>query len=261
VDRKSVRETEADYICWDEPHYHSSAHFSYDKGYTEQLSEEDVSDWSCYCDVCRAHFKEEYGHEMPRKLTREVSEFRINGLKEFLVPEIVRCNHHQNSFYHKLIESRQILNIYCLNYKSDKMPIVGMTLNKMEAKKNEEITGAVKLNSNMNITDVKEESLVALNCKGISIEVRDLGLEEKRSLYLSSDVFLYPAVSPAAIDPPLTVLEAMSCGCTVVASDTQSLPTILSPGRGLILDHRNIRAGLVRAISLLRRDPARTRPE
>jgi hypothetical protein len=49
------------------------------------------------------------------------------------------------------------------------MPIIGMTLNKIEAKKNEEMSGAVKLNSNMNITDVKEEDLAALNCKGLSI--------------------------------------------------------------------------------------------
>jgi hypothetical protein len=49
------------------------------------------------------------------------------------------------------------------------MPIIGLALTKMEAKKNEEINGAVKLNSNMNITDVKEEELLALKCKGLSI--------------------------------------------------------------------------------------------
>jgi hypothetical protein len=49
------------------------------------------------------------------------------------------------------------------------MPILGMGLNKMEAKKNEEINGAVKLNSSMNITDVKEEELSALKCTGLSI--------------------------------------------------------------------------------------------
>jgi hypothetical protein len=49
------------------------------------------------------------------------------------------------------------------------MPIIGMGLSKIEAKKSEEITGAVKLNSNMNIVDVKEEELTALKCAGLSI--------------------------------------------------------------------------------------------
>lgn len=50
------------------------------------------------------------------------------------------------------------------------MPVIGIGLTKMEAKKLEEITGAVRVNSNMNVTDVKEISMPALKTKGLSIE-------------------------------------------------------------------------------------------
>jgi len=50
------------------------------------------------------------------------------------------------------------------------MPIIGIGLKMMEGKKHEEITGAVKVNSSMNITNVEEQELPALKTKGLSIE-------------------------------------------------------------------------------------------
>lgn len=50
------------------------------------------------------------------------------------------------------------------------MPVIGMNLKSIEAKKHEEITGALKLSSNMNITGVKEEDLVPLKSKGLSVD-------------------------------------------------------------------------------------------
>ncbi len=50
------------------------------------------------------------------------------------------------------------------------MPVIGMNLKTIEAKKHEEITGAVRVNSNMNVTNVKEQDLPALKSKGLSIE-------------------------------------------------------------------------------------------
>lgn len=49
------------------------------------------------------------------------------------------------------------------------MPIVGLALNSMSAKKHEEIIGSVKVNSSMNITDVKTQELPALNAQGMYI--------------------------------------------------------------------------------------------
>ena len=50
------------------------------------------------------------------------------------------------------------------------MPVIGIGLKMMEGKRHEEITGAVKVNSNMNITNVKDQELPALKSKGLSIE-------------------------------------------------------------------------------------------
>jgi hypothetical protein len=50
------------------------------------------------------------------------------------------------------------------------MPVIGIGLKMMEGKRHEEITGAIKVNSSMNITNVKEQELPALKSKGLSIE-------------------------------------------------------------------------------------------
>jgi len=50
------------------------------------------------------------------------------------------------------------------------MPIIGIGIKMMEGKRHEEIAGAVKVNSNMNITNVKDQDLPALKSKGLSIE-------------------------------------------------------------------------------------------
>ena len=50
------------------------------------------------------------------------------------------------------------------------MPIIGIVLTSINAKKHEEIDEAVKIGSNMNITNVKQQDLPALNTKGLSIE-------------------------------------------------------------------------------------------
>ena len=50
------------------------------------------------------------------------------------------------------------------------MPVIGISLKTIEAKKHEDVTGAVRVNSNMDITGVKEQDLPALKSKGLSIE-------------------------------------------------------------------------------------------
>jgi hypothetical protein len=49
------------------------------------------------------------------------------------------------------------------------MPVIGLNIKSIIAKKNEEVTGAVKVNSNTNIKDVREQDLPALKQKGMSI--------------------------------------------------------------------------------------------
>jgi hypothetical protein len=49
------------------------------------------------------------------------------------------------------------------------MPVIGINIKSVIAKKNEEIMGAVKVNSNTNIKEVKEQDLIALKQKGLSV--------------------------------------------------------------------------------------------
>jgi len=49
------------------------------------------------------------------------------------------------------------------------VPVIGINIKSVNAKKNEEITGAVKVNSNTNIRDVKEQDLPALKQKGLTV--------------------------------------------------------------------------------------------
>ncbi|RLE82426.1 MAG: hypothetical protein DRJ52_02280 [Thermoprotei archaeon] len=62
-----AKESDADYFFWDEPHY-------------AWLKE----DWTCRCPTCLKLFKEEYGYEMPKELTKDVVEFRQKKIIEFL---------------------------------------------------------------------------------------------------------------------------------------------------------------------------------
>jgi len=49
------------------------------------------------------------------------------------------------------------------------MPVIGLNVKSVDAKKHEEITGAVKVNTNTNIKEIKEQDLPALKQKGLSI--------------------------------------------------------------------------------------------
>lgn len=66
---KVCNEIEIDGIFMDEPHYSFQA---------------TVEEWSCRCKICQKLFKEEHGHEMPKKLTKDVLSFRENRLLWFL---------------------------------------------------------------------------------------------------------------------------------------------------------------------------------
>jgi len=50
------------------------------------------------------------------------------------------------------------------------MPVIGMSIKAIDAKKLEEIAGAIKVNSNTNLKEIKEQDLPALNKKGLSVE-------------------------------------------------------------------------------------------
>lgn len=68
--------------------------------------------------------------------------------------------------------------------------------------------------------------------KYVFLQVRDLSTKEKVIVYNVADIFIYPALKPSAVDPPLTLLEALSCGTPSLATKIQSVPHI-------IRDHEN----------------------
>lgn len=86
--------------------------------------------------------------------------------------------------------------------------------------------------------------------KDICIEFRNLNEHEKLLEFASSDVYLYPSLGVAAVDPPLSVLEAMFCGCLVIATNVQSIPWILNKGRGIIINKLNFSEELTKALSI-----------
>lgn len=65
--------------------------------------------------------------------------------------------------------------------------------------------------------------------KNIKINVRNLSEVEKSIVYSASDIFLFPPLkSGETIEPPITVLEAMSCGLPVISSDVASIKEIIT---------------------------------
>lgn len=51
-----------------------------------------------------------------------------------------------------------------------------------------------------------------------------------RWLYSIADLLIYPVERDGAVEPPLTVLEAMSCGCTVAAYKNAGISQIITSG-------------------------------
>lgn len=74
--------------------------------------------------------------------------------------------------------------------------------------------------------------------KNIKVELKALNEEEKLSLYNSVDMVIFPYEEHIEVtDPPITLLEAMSCGRVVLASKIQSIPHLISHGtNGFLLD-------------------------
>jgi len=74
--------------------------------------------------------------------------------------------------------------------------------------------------------------------KGIEAHVRFIGWvteEDKPALYSAAEAFLFPSLYEGFGFPPL---EAMACGCPVLASSSSSLPEVLNDG-ALLLDPHN----------------------
>jgi glycosyltransferase involved in cell wall biosynthesis len=64
----------------------------------------------------------------------------------------------------------------------------------------------------------------------VSVQLRDLEEGEKHLLYNAADVVLLPFSAPVAVEPPLTLLEAMACGATVAATPAANRSAVVADG-------------------------------
>jgi glycosyltransferase involved in cell wall biosynthesis len=112
----------------------------------------------------------------------------------------------------------------------------------------------------------KFDSIVISNLRKLSEEVnlerylnitlRRISLDEKIRLYNSADVVLFPYKSSVedVVDPPITLLEAMSCSRIVVSTKVLSIPWIIKDGlNGVLcngLSYLHIHDALMNALSV-----------
>lgn len=90
--------------------------------------------------------------------------------------------------------------------------------------------------------------------ENVSVVVKNLSEKEKQEVFARADIFVYPAVAEATVDPPLTVLEAMGYGLCTIATDVQSLPYILK-NRGMLVSRNNITVELYNVLRELMDNP------
>jgi glycosyltransferase involved in cell wall biosynthesis len=86
-----------------------------------------------------------------------------------------------------------------------------------------------------NIGRVAQLNLVSKRCgveRSVRIAAKYLKEEEKSLLYRSCETFLFPPISfhAGAVEPPLTVLESLSSGLPVIATDVLSVGEVVTDG-------------------------------
>jgi len=92
----------------------------------------------------------------------------------------------------------------------------------------------------------------------ITILKKYLSVEQRVKIYNKADVVLFPFKSASvtrATDPPLTLLEAMSCGCVVVT--TRNMSEVINNKNAVCLDSitpQNLAEALITAFDKDRRD-------
>jgi glycosyltransferase involved in cell wall biosynthesis len=89
----------------------------------------------------------------------------------------------------------------------------------------------------------------------VKLHVLNLSEEEKYKVLADNDVFLYPALEEVAVDPPLTVLEAMATGCCVISTSVQSCSLILNHSRGILFSPRNFETEIDEALRRIIDEP------
>jgi glycosyltransferase involved in cell wall biosynthesis len=86
------------------------------------------------------------------------------------------------------------------------------------------------------------------------IELRDVDHADKPAVYCAADAVLVPFAAPVAVEPPLTLLEAMACEATVIAAPHANRSRVIDHGRnGLVFEDAQGLADAVRHAASLGR--------
>jgi D-inositol-3-phosphate glycosyltransferase len=88
--------------------------------------------------------------------------------------------------------------------------------------------------------------------RNVSIHVENLSERQISMVYADADAFLFPSMeNGGAVEPPLTVLEAMSSGTPVLATNTLSLGEIIRDNENGLIVCPADRSELVDRLSML----------
>lgn len=104
------------------------------------------------------------------------------------------------------------------------------------------------------VNDAHVAAVEGLQSESVRIVRRNLSREEKQALFARTNIFLLPFSTPSAIDPPVTLLEAMGAGNLVVATDVQGVQYVVDDGRtGFVVEPNAnaVASGLRRALDSL----------
>jgi glycosyltransferase involved in cell wall biosynthesis len=86
----------------------------------------------------------------------------------------------------------------------------------------------------------------------VEVDLRDLDEAQKAALYSAADVVLLPFKAPVAVEPPLTLLEAMACETAVVVAPYANRSQIVSDGwNGMIFSSPEELAARLRQLAAL----------
>ena len=126
-------------------------------------------------------------------------------------------------------ESRKLLGL-----ESDKI-YLGYTGTLNKFRNLEVILKVLKLIKNervrfaISVTNITSEKITELKKLSTAKRVKFVSVKDVRLFYSAIDMLVYPVERRGAIEPPLTVLEAMSCGTLVVALDNIITRSIIKP--------------------------------
>jgi glycosyltransferase involved in cell wall biosynthesis len=84
-----------------------------------------------------------------------------------------------------------------------------------------------------NVTWIDENVRAGLDSVDVAttIELRDVDRAAKPNVYCAADAVLVPFAAPVAVEPPLTLLEAMACEATVIAAPHANRSRVIDNGR------------------------------